>query len=240
MRSRPDPVLVASRLALCLAGCGPKFAGERACDEGAIAWLDASGDSFDSLDDIDLDPVATLHICPGEWPASADIWLLGGAAIVGAGMDETILDGDGGEAGRFDAGGSGTLLVSDLTVRNVSVGDQSGGGMRLSAYDVAVERVRLEANAAAGGGGLAVGSQVTMTIRDSEVVANSAYIGGGGAALYGTGSVLISENTDWGSGDTDNTPDDVGMLGDDGELVQSYTFDGAASFTCDGDERTCE
>ena len=80
----------------------------------------------------------------------------------------------------------------------------------------------------------------TTTGRDSEVVSNTGYIGGGGAALYGTSSTLISENTDWGSGETDNTPDDVGILDDDGELVQSYSFDGVASFTCDGDERTCE
>ncbi len=128
MRSRADTALVAGVLALCLTGCGAKFAGERACDEGAIAWLGASGDSFSSLDGIELEPVATLHICAGEWPASADIWLLGGAAIVGAGMDETILDGEGGDAGRFDAGGSGTLSVADLTVRKASVGDDLGGG----------------------------------------------------------------------------------------------------------------
>ncbi len=112
--------------------------------------------------------------------------------------------------------------------------------MRLIANDVVIERVRLEGNAAAAGGGFDVGTLATKTIRDSEVVRNSGYIGGGGASLYGTGSLLISENTDWGSGETDNIPDDVGILDDDGELVQSYSFDGVASFTCDGDERTCE
>jgi len=240
MRSRADTALVAGFLALCLTGCGAKFAGERACDEGAIAWLDASGDSFSSLDGIELEPVATLHICAGEWPASADIWLLGGASIVGAGMDETVLNGDAGEAGHFDVSGSGTVRVTDLTVRGVSVAEQFGGGLGLGVSVLVIERVRLEGNAATGGGGLAVGTFATATVRDSEVVRNSGYIGGGGASLYGTGTLLISENTDWGSGDTDNTPDDVGILDDDGDLVQSYTFDGVASFTCDGDERTCE
>ena len=151
MRSRADTALVAGVLALCLTGCGAKFAGERACDEGAIAWLDASGDSFSSLDGIELEPVATLHICPGEWPASADIRSFGGLTVVGAGIDQTILDGDGGEAGQFFTD-SVTLLISDLTVRNASVGERFGGGLGYGAFDVVIERVRLEGNAATAGG----------------------------------------------------------------------------------------
>ena len=59
-------------------------------------------------------------------------------------------------------------------------------------------------------------------------------------------NVLISDNTDWGAGETDNTPDDIAFASWDGyfhdslTVHASYSFDGVADFTCNADTYTCE
>lgn len=68
----------------------------------------------------------------------------------------------------------------------------------------------------------------------------------GGVVMIGEGLVLESVNTDWGTGAEDNTPSgDVTFVDSQQELgteyiVNRYSWDGVASFTCDSSEAVCE
>jgi hypothetical protein len=102
-----------------------------------------------------------------------------------------------------------------------------------------LERVIVAGNAGGHGGGFNIALGGQLTLRDSFVLSNESTVGAG-AALKGADATLVSENTDWGSGDTDNPGADIAFLDTDGNVVASYEFDGVASFTCDGATATCE
>ena len=94
----------------------------------------------------------------------------------------------------------------------------------------------------------------TVSFENSHVVGNVATDSSGGALLVAhdeyfgqRGELTItSTNTDWGAGETDNTPDDIAFASWDGyfhdslTVHASYSFDGVADFACNADTYTCE
>ncbi len=123
------------------------------------------------------------------------------------------------------------------------------------------ERVSITRNEGYWGGAVTVfppvfGSATTLSFVDSEILANSSIEStSGGAVLvaimdYYNGNpynvTITSTNTDWGAGDTDNTPDDIAFASWDGyfhdslAVHASYSFDGVSDFTCDADTYSCE
>lgn len=240
---------VAAPLALAFTwGCAGKLTGE--CGSGIMAQREPTGETLSSLDLLTLKTGESLNICSGTWPADADVFVQGGGApaIVGNGLHTTVLDADGGES--VSVNGSGSLTVMQLSIRNAVEGCHSetgdfdcftaGGGFEAYGVTTVLDGVALTGNRAPAGAAMYVGPDTTLTLRHGQVTSNSASIAGGGVALIYPGSMFISDNTDWGTGANDNTPDDVAILDEEGNVLKSYTFDGIASFTCTWDTRTCE
>jgi hypothetical protein len=117
---------------------------------------------------------------------------------------------------------------------------RAGGGVWLD-YGAALRDSQVSGNDSADvGGGLYVTyyTDVAASAAGCVVDGNVATNGGGGAMLEGN---FESESTDWGTGATDNTPDDVLFLYADGEDPIPYSdFAGAEDFVCDLEEATCE
>jgi hypothetical protein len=122
---------------------------------------------------------------------------------------------------------------------------------------VLFERVNVIGSSAFYGGSLGLSYNMetdpyhasAITFRDCVIQGNTALRDSvGGAILVSSEDVtLISENTDWGAGDDDNTPDDIAFthteVVDREEVVvvdAQYRFDGLASFTCDSNTAICE
>jgi CSLREA domain-containing protein len=125
----------------------------------------------------------------------------GGFEIVGAGMNQTILDGGGISLVASVASGK-TASVADLTIQH---GNYSGdGGGIVSDGPLTLKRVKITSNHTSGSGGGGIYSFSALTMTDSIVSANtSTGIGGGivistNAAVNLT-NVTISENTATGS-----------------------------------------
>ena len=123
----------------------------------------------------------------------------------------------------------------------------------------AFDRVQIGDNEGYWGGALTVthpleGNRSEIKFTDCELVNNSALDSSGGAILVDYNDAwgprgeltITSINTDWGTGDDDNTPDDIAFASWDGyfhdSLVvhASYQFDGVADFTCDALAYICE
>ena len=99
--------------------------------------------------------------------------------------------------------------------------------------------------------GIPNGGYDTITLKNCSVLDNeSSEPEYGGAVLfdfeaYGSLATLTSINTDWGQGETDNSPADVAFeVWEEGatepDTSRSYSWDGVADFVCRADTRTCE
>jgi hypothetical protein len=125
-----------------------------------------------------------------------------------------------------------------------------GGGGLASCTDVTLDHVSIVGNTATWGGGIAMGPCPggALTITSSVIADNdldrgkkegTAAVAGG--VLLGEFTTLDATDTDWGSGATDNRPDDIGMF-DPGVGGGKWSFQvpvGAKSVHCDGTARTC-
>jgi hypothetical protein len=109
-----------------------------------------------------------------------------------------------------------------------NVADDDGAAINVGGWGntvVNVEASTLDGNSAQEGAGIAEGSQgvKTVLVIGSTITRNIADHGAG--ATVSPRGTLTSIVTDWGTGATDNTPDDV----------NGGSFGAAASFTCAGD-----
>ena len=118
-----------------------------------------------------------------------------------------------------------------------------GGGLYVTYGDMLVEETRIHGNAATygtwtaspAGGGLFLNNGATVECVGSGSTTAGVYDNeadyGAGAFLYDASSTLDSDTCDWGSGSSDNDPDDVA-------LYSSYyayaSFGSDESFTCTG------
>ena len=74
------------------------------------------------------------------------------------------------------------------------------------------------------------------SVADSTITANVASESGGGAYLQMT---FESSNSDWGEKATENDPDDVTLVPDDGDVVSYDEFGAAEDFVCNLDPGRC-
>jgi len=206
------------------------------CDDGDVAWIE-DGLVFDGdLTHLELMPGSTLHVCAGTWEVSPFIYGRGGTLTVqGAGIDATMFDGEGQQAGIWLQNEDGAVVIRDLTVRNGSTdeGLTMGTGLFVYGTTAVIDSVRLAEDS---GGALLLGADTEATIVDSEIKSNPH----SGAVLAYSGSTLISQDTYWGSGDDDNDGNDVSLRESNGDLIAGYDFNGVASFTCSWDDQVCE
>ena len=119
-----------------------------------------------------------------------DFDITDGVTIIGAGKDDTIIEG--GPRDRvFDISlalfNPGSVDISGVTIRNGEVTDESGGGIRIR-------------------------SSTSLTLSDSTVTGNNAIKEGGGIANLGRGTLTIVNGTVSGNnaqfGGGGNTPED--------------------------------
>lgn len=248
------PALCGWGVLTVLAGC------KDPCSDGVMAWTEDGTTWGGEADTGDPDDIRSetmslgdgdvVNVCPGVWDVQLTVVTEGSeASLLGAGSDTTTFDG-GGSGRTVAAYGDGHLLVRGVTVRGGYVGWYEGedgetvigraGGFGAGLARITLEAVSIEDNRSIHGGGLSLAPDTSLTIRESRIVRNTAEAGGGAALPY-EGTELISENTDWGSGEDDNAPDDIVITDTDGgEVFAGYSFGPDASFTCTWDSRECE
>jgi hypothetical protein len=171
-----------------------------------------------------LDGAGTTEIIDNETLGLAG----GGLCAVGSTLRGLVI------AQNESLNASGGLDGADVTLESVEVRENlsglSGAGASFTGL-VTITDSTFTGNIAGidAGGFYLYGSDSVLTITGSEVTSNSATLYGtlgGGALLFG--GTLVSQDTDWGTGATDNVPADVSLL----QGNQSYGYAGVASFTC--------
>ena len=132
----------------------------------------------------------TIYMAAGTYD-DTNVFISKNLTIIGAGMDDTVLDGA--ADGRvMYISGSSVVSVSGLTVRNGS--SQSGGGIYHIGDGLTLDGVRLTGNTASStGGGLYAAGPLTMT--NSIVDHNQAASNDGGGIYLNTTSAVLIENT---------------------------------------------
>ena len=137
-------------------------------------------------------------------------------------------------SGNHGGVGGGAVYLSTLyevTFEDSVIEDnyaEDGGGFWQYGSVVTLERTIVRNNGAVQGGGyyqLFGWTPNTLNVIDSEISGNYADVGGG---MY-LGPGVTSENTDWGSGATNNSPEDItGLL----YFGDSFDYGSGASFVC--------
>ncbi|MEM9643699.1 MAG: DUF4347 domain-containing protein, partial [Planctomycetota bacterium] len=129
--------------------------------------------------------------------ASGDFDILDDVTIVGAGVGETIIDGQGLDR-VFDVQ-LGDATFQDLTITGGELPSASGGGIQASAA-LTLDRVRVTSNSAISGGGIFSDGAITLT--DVTIDSNDSTSGGAGLFSQDAATltnVTISGNTTTGS-----------------------------------------
>jgi len=186
------------------------FSGNEASEAGgAIAVLGAH-----QVTDGELDSNTTEGNGGGAWLAD-------GASVLISNVHDNTADGSGGGLACEGA----CTIESAFIVDNIA--SRGGGIAFLGPGASSVSGVEVSGNEASdsGGGLLLDDPDADVTVKTGVVSGNSATSGGGASVGAGT---LSSDAVDWGTGSTDNDPDDVFFDG------TSYDgFGSPATFTCD-------
>jgi hypothetical protein len=158
-----------------------------------------------------------------------DLDILDDLIIIGAGAEQTIVDGNGKDR-VFDIYND-TMSMSGMTIRNgvAPTGDFGGGGLRTSNGTLTLDKVIVRNNRIAAGGGVndyggGVGNNGVCTIINSTIANNAAYKGGGVSNNGSSITVLMSTI----SGNTDFVAAG-GMLSVSNTLVVNSTISGNSS-----------
>jgi len=123
---------------------------------------------------------------------TGDLDLTAGVTINGAGLHQTIIDGNGLDR-VFDVLNQAAVTINGVTIRNGSA--PTGGGLNVgSGSDLTLNHSRVTGNAAAnGGGGIFVSGLLTLT--NSRVDANNAVSSGGGLFIsFNANAVTVSHS----------------------------------------------
>ncbi|MCP4916457.1 MAG: hypothetical protein GY913_05995 [Proteobacteria bacterium] len=138
--------------------------------------------------------------------------------LTGASMDGCTVEDN---TADYGAG----VLTEDYASLTISNSDLSsnvasyGGGLYVYGSTLTVSSTTLDGNTANYGGGALIHGGGTVTISGSTVTTNGATGGGnGGGAILFDGR-MESSSTNWGSGSTDNSPEDI------------YSYDGSKTHT---------
>jgi hypothetical protein len=148
------------------------------------------------------------------------------------------------DASALTASGEGArLTLRAVTVRD-NVAPIGAGVFADEGASVMILQSRLERNRATSeGGGLALLGGATAVLVDCVLTGNTASGGGGGAWLHARGeqaTLLTSHRSDWGTGPTDNTPQDAYLVHEAGtvEQIAVESLD-ASRFTCGARSQRC-
>ncbi|MBU0664073.1 MAG: hypothetical protein KJ990_05945 [Proteobacteria bacterium] len=160
--------------------------------------------------------------------AQGDLDILDDLIIIGAGAEQTIVDGN--SLDRVFDIYNDTMSMSGMTIRNgkAPTGDMGGGGIRTSNGTLTLDKVIVRNNSVEGTGatdyGGGVGNNGVCTIINSTIANNQAYKGGG-VSNNGT-SIAVFMSTI--SGNTDIVAAG-GMLSISNTLVVNSTISGNSS-----------
>jgi hypothetical protein len=214
-------------------------------DDGA-ALISEGGGVYGS-DGVDI-ALTDSHIDGNDAGICGGVSLYAGGSITGAGLatlslnSSTSLSGGGGctsggvqitgltiaDNSSSNSGGgltvSGGLVLADSVVaRNFTT--LVGGGISASG-DLVIDRTTFDGNRGDNDAGAIDFAFDTATLTDCVLTSNSGFFFTGGVALFD--AVLVSVDTDWGTGALDNPPADIHLVshGDD------FDYAGVASFTC--------
>jgi CSLREA domain-containing protein len=138
---------------------------------------------------------------------TGDLDILEDLTIIGAGKSQTIIEANGLDRVFQTFTGTGTVVLSGLTLMGGNADDLEGGAIYAGSGTVTLTNVRVQNNVGVNGGGIAAYHSATVKIVNSRINDNTATGPvngtGGGVNVYGTvhliGS-LVDGNTAAGSG----------------------------------------
>ena len=136
---------------------------------------------------------STLQLCPGTFRITRTLEVEKNLTIAGAGVDETILDGED-QVPVLLIGGNRIVTVQDLTItRGFASGEGRGGGI-VNSGDVTLRKTAVTFCEAFKGGGINnfPGSKLTLNV-GSVVKNNTAREDGGG--ILNDGTVTMNEGS---------------------------------------------
>jgi hypothetical protein len=119
----------------------------------------------------------TIQIAPGSYQESLDLSLM--LNLVGAGPDETFLDG--GDAQRILTASSSQLTLAELTIRHGRVTNENGAGI-YNFGSLTLQNVQVISNTAVNGGGGGIFNSGTLSLQNSLISGND--VDGAGGGLY--------------------------------------------------------
>jgi hypothetical protein len=155
----------------------------------------------------------------------------GGGVFLGDGATWTGGSVTGNDADEL---GGGVYVQDDdatVTMSGVEISDNSGGygGGVYTAGTLTLSNCTLNGNDALTGGGVYAGLGGSAHVDGGSVTRNTALLGGGGAAIWSDGFVA-SEGANWGSGGSNNSPEDVYIW--TGSAERTYSYGSDATFNC--------
>ncbi|MGA9397906.1 MAG: right-handed parallel beta-helix repeat-containing protein [Anaerolineaceae bacterium] len=178
---------------------------------GAIQYIRDTGGTSPYLINVPADTYNLTIPGSDDTNAQGDLDISGpNITIDGAGMSDTIINGNGNFDRIIDYQGEADLVLSDLTIQhgNLSSGQSGGGGVRaLSTGKLTLDNVHITSNYVGGiqtadsGGGISVTDADLSIIGGTQIDDNSACHGGGiivlnsSAKLVDIDSSVISGNT---------------------------------------------
>ena len=201
--------------------------GNTATDSGGGVRVISSGGSTATLD------VSGTSITGNTAPYGGGIFLESSTATLGSGASVSLNEADhhGGGVFLYNGGSLTGGTISENTA-------PSGGGVSAQGGDVLLTEVIIDSNTASSlGGGLYV-SSAEIELQSCGVESDIASTGGGGAFV--ASGELTSTASDWGSGPTDNQPDDVIIISSTGSSTTYSDFASSETFTCSSTAGSCE
>ena len=188
-----------------------------------------------------LSPSNTSSVVHDLYILGNDAEASGGGVYMSAGdatFDNTEISGNHAEAragGVYARGVSGTAanVYTTLTMTNGSISANSTSGFGAAVYiselcTADLTDMTVEANEGPNGAGLYLNQGGVLNVDGGAVISNGDLTNsGGGGARVQSGSLNVN-NTDFGTGGTDNTPDDIFLP----SVGLTYNYDAGAMFSC--------
>ena len=130
---------------------------------------------------------------------------------------------------------NGSSTINRLTVSENSANLLGGGIIFDSLPNAVATDIDIFDNSAERGS--AIYMEVTVTLDSCTIESNADSSSDGGVVLITESSTLTSDNSNWGTGATDNSPADINFY--DSDASTAYSYGTSASFTCDGEDESC-
>ena len=151
---------------------------------------------------------STLRLCPGAFRIISTLSVNKELTISGAGVEETILDGEE-TVGVLVVSGTGPVTVQNLTITRGFVSGEGRGGGIANFGALTVRRVAVTFCEAFKGGGIANFRFSALTLLEGSVVeSNTARNDGGG--ILNDGTVIMNEGSFVQGNDPDDCEPDIG------------------------------